>query len=103
MGGERFKLPPDVSMHKEPWGDSWAHVFRHRTLGELGRVLMLGTTDGTCVISCEVAGDPADPMTAERAAIFKPLGLEITERMAAATGPAPANVLRETRPRPPET
>src|ERR1700682_6529246 len=89
-GVERVKLPPDISFSKQPWGDGWAYVFRHRTLGVLGRVLLQGTTDGrNCVVSCEVAGDPADPRTAERAAIFKPIGLEVAEKMAAATGPLP--------------
>src|SRR5260370_237420 len=86
--GERFRLPPDVSMYKQPWGDSWAYVFRRRTLGELGRILLLGTKgDRCCVVSCEVAGDPADPRTAERAAIFKPIGVEMTERIQAVVGP----------------
>jgi hypothetical protein len=33
-------------------------------------------------------GDLADPMTAERAAIFQPLGLELARQMEAATGSA---------------
>ena len=74
VGGERFKLPPDVSMHKEPWGDSWADVFRHRRLGELGRSFA-GDDGRHIVISCEVAGDPADPMTAD-AGDLQAFGLE---------------------------
>ena len=34
-----------------------------------------------------MAGDPADPRTAERRAIFEPLGLEISRQMGQATGP----------------
>jgi hypothetical protein len=28
-----FRLPPTVSMHKEPFPSGWAYVFRHTTLG----------------------------------------------------------------------
>ena len=102
-GGESFRLPPDVSFSKQPWGDHWAYVFRHRTLGEIGRILLQGTTDGKCLVSCEVVGDPADPMTAERAAIFKPLGIKISEKMAAATGPVSEDSIGDPQPRPPES
>jgi hypothetical protein len=34
-------------------------------------------------------GDPSDPMTAQRAAIFKPLGLELSRQMEAAFGTTP--------------
>src|SRR6516165_4152075 len=59
----RFELPPEVSFCKQRLGDAWAYVFRHRTLGELGRILLQDNRDGHCRISCEVVGDPADPMT----------------------------------------
>ena len=62
----RFELPPDVSFRKQRLNDGWAYVFRHRTLGELGRILVQDTGDGHSRISCEVVGDPADPMTAKR-------------------------------------
>src|SRR4051812_33093165 len=42
----RFELPPDVSFRKQRVDEGWAYVFRHRTLGELGRVLVLDTGDG---------------------------------------------------------
>src|SRR5260370_22740921 len=45
--------------------------------------------DGRCHMSCEVVGDPSDPMTTERTAIFKPLGLELTRPMEAAMGRSP--------------
>jgi hypothetical protein len=54
-------------------------------LGELGRILVQELDDGRCHISCEVVGDPSDPIT-QRAAIFKPLGLELTRQMEAAFG-----------------
>lgn len=81
-GGESpFTLPPDVSFEKQPVAGGFAYVFRHRTLGTLGRILLQGRGDGQCQLTCEVAGDPNDPMTAKRKAVFEPLGLEISRRM----------------------
>jgi hypothetical protein len=98
-----FQLPPDVSFEKQRLSNAWAYVFRHRLLGEIGRILLQELDDGRCHISCEVVGDPSDPMTTQRAAIFKPLGLELTRQMEAAFGKTP----EEARPvdpprRPPE-
>jgi hypothetical protein len=87
-GKTAFQLPPDVSFEKQRLRNAWAYVFRHRVLGELGRILLQELSDGRCHISCEVVGDPADPMTARRAAIFKPLGLELTRQMGMAMGTA---------------
>ena len=78
-----FQLPPDVSFEKQRLSNAWAYVFRHRLLGEIGRILLQELDDGRCHISCEVVGDPSDPMTTQRAAIFKPLGLELTRQMEA--------------------
>jgi hypothetical protein len=78
-----FRLPPDVTYEKQRLSDAWAYVFRHRVLGELGRILLQELDDGRCHISCEVVGDPSDPMTTQRTAIFKPLGLELTRQMEA--------------------
>jgi hypothetical protein len=83
-----FRLPPDVSFSKQQMSYGWAYVFRHRLLGELGRIVMQDTGDGRTHISFEVVGDPADPQTAERAAIFQPLGMELAQRIEAITGPS---------------
>ena len=93
-GKTGFQLPPDVSYEKQRLSDAWAYVFRHRVLGELGRILLQELDDGRCHISCEVVGDPADPMTTQRTAIFKPLGLELARQMEAAMGTTP----EEARP-----
>jgi hypothetical protein len=58
-------------------------------LGELGRIWLQELEDGRCHISCEVVGDPSDPITTQRTAIFKPLGLELTHQMEAAFGATP--------------
>jgi len=98
-----FRLPPDVSYEKQRLSYAWAYVFRHRVLGELGRILLQELDDGRCHISCEAVGDPSDPMTTQRTAIFKPLGLELSRQMEAAFATTP----EDTRPvdpprRPPE-
>jgi len=84
-----FRLPPGVSYHKEPLTDGMAFVFRHQALGLLGRIVLQDIAGGNSHISLELAGDPDDPMTAKRAAIFKPLGLELANRLEARTGSMP--------------
>src|SRR4051794_37145585 len=84
-----FRLPPGVSSAKERIGHGWAYVFRHQGLGVLGRILLQDTGDGRSRVTCEVAGDPADPMTAKRAEVFKPLGLELARRLESRTGTVP--------------
>src|SRR5271166_5485839 len=98
-----FQLPPDVSFEKQRLSGAWAYVFRHRVLGELGRILLQELDDGRCHISCEVIGDPSDPVTRQRTAIFKPLGLELTRQMEAAFGTTPEETGPVNPPRhPPE-
>jgi hypothetical protein len=99
-----FQLPPDVSFEKQRLSNAWAYVFRHRGLGELGRILLQELDDGRCHISCEVVGDPSDPMTTQQTAIFKPLVLELTRRMEAAMGITPERAGSvDLPPRPPQT
>ncbi len=97
-----FRLPPDVSVSKQPLPYGIAFVFRHRLLGDVGRVVVQDTGDGRTHISYEVVGDPADPKTAERTAIFQPLGMELTRQMEAMTGPAADSLPVNPPPRPPE-
>jgi hypothetical protein len=66
-GGQgHFQLPADVSFEKQRLSYGWAYMFRHRTLGELGRIVLEERDVGHTQISCEVVGDPADPITATR-------------------------------------
>lgn len=83
------RLPPEITFHKRPLpAGGWSYDFRHQRLGALGRILLQDLTDGRGThVSCEVAGDPADPRTTERRRIFEPLGLEISRQMEQATGP----------------
>ncbi len=50
-------LPPEISVEKA-WlsEDSWEHVFRHRTLGNLGRIVARDAPGGQCMLSSEVSG-----------------------------------------------
>src|SRR3954468_15967071 len=97
----RFELPPEVSFAKERLADGWAYVFRHRSLGLLGRILLQDTGDGRSRVTCELAGDPADPMTARRAEVFKPLGLELARRIESQMGTVPGALAAPPPPQPP--
>jgi hypothetical protein len=45
LGG--FRLPPDVSFSKQELAyGGWAFVFRHRVLGDLGRIVLQERDDG---------------------------------------------------------
>ena len=97
-----FKLPPDVSMRKEWLSDDCIYVFRHTQLGELGRIVIQSRPDGRAHITCEVVGDANDPMTAERAAIFKPLGMELVHQLDKAIGGTGGDKSASPPPRPAE-
>lgn len=89
-----FPLPPEITVSKKALPDGWYYLFRHRALGELGR-LLVQDSQGQCYITSEVVGTQNDPMTARRAEIFKPLALHLSNRIKAAarsgpvTGPLP--------------
>ena len=72
-------------MHKEQLPSGWAYVFRHAELGLLGRLVLQGLPSGHCQISCEVAGDPADPRTARRRTVLEPITTELVRRLEAQT------------------
>jgi hypothetical protein len=81
-----FNLPPDISFQKEQLPNGFAFNFRHARLGDIGRIFLQDHPDGQTQILCEVVGDPDDPMTAKRAAIFKPIGIELSNQLDAALG-----------------
>ena len=81
-----FQLPPDISYRQEQLINGFAFNFRHSRLGDLGRILLQDRPDGQTQIFCEIVGDPNDPMTAKRGAIFKPISHEITSQLDAALG-----------------
>jgi hypothetical protein len=71
---ESFRPPSDISMATEALPDGTAYIFRHWGMGVLGRIRIHERPIDGSNLTCETAGDPADPMTAQRAAIFEPLG-----------------------------
>lgn len=91
-----FRLPPEISCSKQSLPSGWAYVFRHRLLGEVGRILVEDAGAGRTHIACEVVGDPADPQTAARSAVFQPLGLALARQLEELTGsaadPPPVNL-----------
>ncbi len=97
-----FWLPPDISFLKQRLPVGWVYVFRHRLLGDVGRIVLQDTGDGRTHISYEVVGDPADPQTAERAAIFQPLGRELARQLEALPGSIANPLSVNLPPRPPE-
>ncbi len=98
-----FSLPPDVSCHKQQRSDCWAYVFRHKTLGELGRIVLKGLPQGHCHVSSEVAGDLDDPMTKVRKDLFAPLSDQVTEVLESTLGRGKLGDYKTpARPKPPE-
>ena len=81
-----FKLPAGISSQREILPDGIAYLFRHRTLGLLGRIRVQERPVGGSHLTCEVAGDPTDPTTARRAAIFKPISRDIAAHFAPMPG-----------------
>lgn len=81
-----FNLPPNISYSQEQLANGFAFIFRHSELGELGRILLQERPDRQTQILCEVVGDPKDPMTAKRAAIFEPIGKELSAQLDQALG-----------------
>jgi hypothetical protein len=83
-----ISLPPDITFEKRSLPEGgWSYDFRHRAMGALGRILLRGLPDGRGThCSYEVSGDPVDPRTAERRAVFEPIGMEIARQMERALG-----------------
>ena len=50
--------------------DGRSYVFRHRDLGELGRLLIVPRSNGENQLLFEAVGDPDDPMTQKCHDIF---------------------------------
>ncbi len=61
------------------------YQFRHKSLGDFGRLVLQDTVDGQCHITTEVPGDPDDPMTKTRSEIFLPISEKLTAMIEAGT------------------
>ena len=72
-----FSLPPEISYTSKLLGyNKFAFIFRHNTLGEIGRLIVLPKSYGSEIIY-EVPGEPDDPMTTKRHEIFNPIAKSI--------------------------
>src|SRR5215468_5182695 len=67
-------------------GRLWTGDKGHQSGDHLGLRRSVLVAYGHCHISCEVVGDPSDLMTTQRAAISKPLGLQLTRQTEAVMG-----------------
>lgn len=67
-----FKLPPEVTVKSEQYGNKHAYVLRHEKLGELGR-LVISEYMGQTHFSHEVVGANDDPLTEKRREILEPI------------------------------
>ena len=84
---ESFSLPPEVTSIKTQLSNGrFAYVFRHITLGQLGRLLIIPHSNGESQFVVEVSGDPDDPMTIKRQEILGPITSEMLETMAMICG-----------------
>ncbi len=82
-----FLLLPEIKVTKQEYAEGFSSALRHKELGDLGKI-RLTDFNGETQISCEVAGDAADPMTATRQSILEPLTREIVDHMVKLKGDA---------------
>ena len=90
-----FSLPPEISVQRQPLDNGMVYQFRHKTLGQLGRIVLQDSADGRCQISSEVAGEPNDPMTETRSQIFEPLSQQLAATLEAVVGKGQRTVVRQ--------
>jgi hypothetical protein len=81
----KFNLPPEITFKKTRIQDQWVYTFRHKELGNIGRIRLKGIGTNT-MINLDVIGDPSDPMTARRREIFEPIGMGIANQMESIVG-----------------
>ena len=96
-----FQLPPNISYKKVQLSEGWAYVFRHTELGQIGRVVLRGHTDGRTIASTEVSGELDDPITAKRRAVFEPIGNKLVESLEGAMAARGRPAARPMIPPPP--
>lgn len=75
-------LPPDITCTRQHSGAVAIYTFRHREHGELGRMVLTDYPGEQTQVSCEVVGEPDDPMTLTRLSLFQPLTDNILQAMA---------------------
>jgi hypothetical protein len=78
-----FSLPPEITFIKQPIKGGMVYQFRHKSLGDLGRLVLQDRANGQCHITSEVAGDPDDPTTKTRSEHFRPISEQLTAALEA--------------------
>ena len=81
----KSNLPPGITFTKTRIQDQWVYTFRHKDLGNIGRIRLKGTGNNT-TINLDVIGEPNDPMTARRREVFEPVGMRIANQMESIVG-----------------
>lgn len=77
-----FSLPPEVTSQQKVLPDGEiVYIFRHVSLGELGRILILPHPGNQTQFVCEVCGDEDDPMTQTRREMLEPVMHGILDMM----------------------
>lgn len=76
-----FSLPVDVTAQRRRLSATeFEYVFRHRSLGELGR-LVLSSAPGGINVTPVLFAPPGDARSQERQAIFEPLARTLTQQL----------------------
>ena len=77
---KKFSLPPGISCTQKILDNNkYSYIFRHNSLGEIGRLIVLPHFSGSEWIY-EVVGDPDDPMTNKRKEMFDPIARSIIKK-----------------------
>ena len=87
-----FQLPPEIIIQQEQHGEKFSYIFRHNTLGELGR-LVLSEYMGQSHFSSEVTGDQYDPLTQKRREILEPLTKSVIAEVEKKLGKPPSDLV----------
>jgi len=81
-----FQLPQDVTAQRMPISPtSFEYTFRHKELGELGKVLICATHKGGCHITHQLHGPADDASFPVRRAIFEPLAHAVAAHLHSST------------------
>lgn len=77
-----FKLPPNVACHKkEIRSGEVSYTFCHAQWGELGRIDVVPKGQQSQINSYVTAGDPEDPLSEVRLALFRTIALDFNNEL----------------------
>lgn len=76
-----FSLPADVIVQRKPLSvTSFEYVFRHRSLGELGRLILVSAPCGM-VVTPVLFAPVGDVRNVQRKLLFAPLAQTLTDEL----------------------